>query len=1014
MASFIDPILDSVDSFLAWLSSSLKQTTESYCEIETADSPTTLVSHDGSLISIIRIIGVTNLLGTEEFKRLRERLTISLQTAMSQPGHALQVYFNYDMQAVVKRIERILEPARQTAKRLHLDLEDVFNERVNYLSKFCAYESVHFVLWTKPTIMKKDELKRALKQKQQIIKDNKIPPFRLTQNVVAPIGELRNAHDAFVRGTITDLETLNIATRLLKVHDAVRAMRNSVDPDFTGFDWEPQLPGDKIYVKDYKKTKGDLSDVLWPSLAKQIMPRDAENLDLRTVRIGDRVYATVFIDLFPKEIKTFINLFSRVLAAKIPWRISFAMESDGISALKFKSLLSSILSFSSSQNRLISDASNLLKYINLTTDNAVVKLKVAACTWAPDGNINLLRTRASELAKAIEGWGGCDVSEICGDAFAGIVSTMLGVSSENVAATSVAPLSDVMYMLPITRPASPWSKGAQLFRTPDGKPWPYQPGSSEQTTYIDLFYARPGSGKSVLSNTINLALCLSAGMQRLPRIAIIDIGPSSSGLISLLKEALPQNQRHLAAYHRLRMTPDYSINPFDNQLGNRFPTPEERAFLVNFLTLLATPVGSEKPYDGVPGLAGMVVDELYKALADDGKPYNYTTGIEPLIDGILEEIGFVKDQRTTWWEVTDALFLAGFIHEAHLAQRYSMPLLADCASICRSQPIEDLYGKIITPTGENLINAFSRMISSAVREYPILSRVTAFDLGDARVVALDLDEVAKSGGDAANRQTAVMYMLARYVLARHYYLNEANLEDMPERYKDYHRKRIAEIREDPKRLVYDEFHRTAKSDAVREQVIVDMREGRKWKVQVALASQSIDDFDPVMIEFATSIYILDAGPAQSVNKTTEIFGLTPTARTALTTRVHGPRPGGATFLAQYATKYGLNTQLLTATLGPVELWAFSTTPEDAQLRNKLYKRLGPKETRRVLANLFPSGSVKKVIEARLNALREETGLIEETASTSIADQLLEEILEAYAKNPNVKSLPLKEANPINI
>ncbi len=74
---------------------------------------------------------------------------------------------------------------------------------------------------------------------------------------------------------------------------------------------------------------------------------------------------------------------------------------------------------------------------------------------------------------------------------------------------------------------------------------------TEQTTWIDLVYARPGSGKSVLSNALNLALCLSGGLIRLPRIAIIDIGPSSSGLISLLKEALPASKRHLVAYHRL-------------------------------------------------------------------------------------------------------------------------------------------------------------------------------------------------------------------------------------------------------------------------------------------------------------------------------------------------------------------------------------------------------------------------------------------------------------------------------
>lgn len=100
------------------------------------------------------------------------------------------------------------------------------------------------------------------------------------------------------------------------------------------------------------------------------------------------------------------------------------------------------------------------------------------------------------------------------------MSSALGISTDSVARVSVAPLSDVVYMFPLTRPASPWNTGAVLFRSPDGKPWPYQPGSTLQTTWIDLIYARPGSGKSVLSNSINLALCLSTGIQRLPRIAI--------------------------------------------------------------------------------------------------------------------------------------------------------------------------------------------------------------------------------------------------------------------------------------------------------------------------------------------------------------------------------------------------------------------------------------------------------------------------------------------------------------
>ncbi len=945
--------------------------------------------------------------GPEEFERLVEGLANSFQAAMGRPGHALQVYFSHDKQNIVKMIKDIYDPAEATASRLELNLRDLFEERVNYLSQYCAEERVYFVLYTRPFNLASDQLKAANKAKMKMIKDTKAPPFKNTQTIFAAVPEIRDTHDAYVRAILNDLDALNVIAKLLEVHDAVHAIRMTGDPDYTADDWRATLPGDKIPVRELNNFEGDPSDLLWPPLSRQVLPRDAEIIDLRTVRVGDKIYASTYIDLFPKDVRPFISLFSRILPSHVPWKISFLLESEGLSTIKLKGLLAAILSFSSAQNRLISDSVNLLKYIQLNTDEAIVRLRVVATTWAPEGNIPLLRRRSSELVKAIEGWGSTDVSEICGDPFAGFVSSMLATTLNSSAVASVAPLSDVISMLPITRPASPWKTGALLFRTPDGKPWPFQPGSTEQTTWIDLVYARPGSGKSVLSNALNLALCLSGGLMRLPRIAIIDIGPSSSGLISLLKEALPASKRHLVAYHRLRMTPDYSINPFDTQLGCRYPTALERSFLVNFMTLLTTPLGAAKPYDGMADLAGMVVDELYKSMADEFNPTPYAPGIEEFIDSILEEIGFVRDAKSTWWEVTDSLYSAGFVHEAMLAQRYAMPLLADAASICRTPSIEDLYEKITAPTGESLINAFSRMISSAVREYPILSRVTSFDIGDARVVSLDLDEVAKSGGDAADRQTAVMYMLARYVLARHYYLTEESLNNVPEQYKEYHKQRVLEIREDHKRIVYDEFHRTAKSSAVREQVIIDMREGRKWKVQISLLSQAVDDFDPVMIDFATAIYVMDAGPSQAVEKTSQIFGLSETAKIALRTRVHGPRQGGATFLAQFATKTGINVQLLTLTLGPVELWAFSTTAEDATVRNLLYRHLGPSEARRLLAALFPNGTVTKELEARLASMKQKVGLIEDDEREGMINQLVNDILDAYSKDPNVKSLPAK-------
>ncbi|MBS0350581.1 MAG: type IV secretion protein IcmB [Proteobacteria bacterium] len=1002
MFKFLLSILKGFNSFWAWLSTLLKQTTLSYCELQTADSRTTLVANDGSLVTILRIEGVQMLVGREEFQRTLDGLRQTLQTVMSHPGYLIQVFFSYNKDEIKEVISEILAPAEDTAQRLGLKLDDLFEERINYLSNYCAHEEVYIALWTRLGSLTSEQSKRAKKDKARDIKKNKIPPFFQTQNILAAIPDLRESHDSFVRSVENDFNTWGIVTQSLEVHEAVHVIRKSADPEFTDRTWRPLLPGDKITIKEFKQMRGQISDITWPSLARQILPRDAENLDLRTSRVGDRIYATVFIDLFPKDVQGFVRLFARTLQTHIPWRISFLIESNGLGHAAIRSAIASILTITSRQNRLISDSLKLLSYINLSADDAVVRLRVIAATWAPEGDIRLLRSRASLLSRAIQGWGSCEVTEISGDPYQGVVSTMLSVSTKSVATPSIAPISDVLIMLPLFRPASPWTHGAILFRSPDGKPWPYHPGSRFQTTWIDLFYARPGSGKSVLSNAINLAVCLSPGISRLPRISIIDIGPSSSGLISLIKDALPANQKHLVAYHRLRMRSDYAINPFDVQLGCRYPTPQERSFLVNFLTLLATPVGSERAYDGVADMSGLLVDELYKAFADDGNPNVYAANVDEEVDGVLEEIGFIYDSRTTWWEVTDALFIAGFTRHAMLAQRHAAPVLADVAAICRLPAITDLYNRITTPTGESLIQAYSRMISSAVREYPIISQVTRFDLGDARVVALDLDEVARSGGDAANRQTGVMYMLARYVLARHYYLTEDNVSDMPEAYRDYHRARILEIREDPKRIVFDEFHRTAKVQAVRDQVVQDMREGRKWKVQVALISQSLEDFEAVMVEFATSIFIMEAGPEQAVQKTAKIFGLSPTAQTALRNRVHGPREGGATFLAQFATKQGAHTQLLTATLGPVELWALNTTSEDVNVRNRLYRRIGPREARKLLAKQYPNGTVTKVLEDRLADIKEEGGLVDDEIRRGMIETLIEELILIYQQESEKK------------
>nr|MCH9770510.1 type IV secretion protein IcmB [Gammaproteobacteria bacterium] len=170
MKKLITFFSDFYSGLLGWMSSALKQTTASYCELQTADSPTTLVANDGSLLSVIRVDGVKHLIGSEEFEHIQQGMRQTLQTIMSQSGHVMQVYFAYDREEVTGDINEILSRARATGDRLNLQLTDLFEERAKNLSSYCAHEEVYIVLRTGLKSLTSEQSKHAQREKRRMIK----------------------------------------------------------------------------------------------------------------------------------------------------------------------------------------------------------------------------------------------------------------------------------------------------------------------------------------------------------------------------------------------------------------------------------------------------------------------------------------------------------------------------------------------------------------------------------------------------------------------------------------------------------------------------------------------------------------------------------------------------------------------------------------------------------------------------------------------------------------------------
>lgn len=975
--------------------SAMKFSLESFIKLETADDEFTLAASDGSLISFLKVDGSRQVIGEKEYEALIEGSTIKIGSRFDQSGHALQVFFVRDPSRVKQHLESLIKPCRTSANNMEMDVADLFDERVRNLSRYVSKEECYFVLWTRASVLTQSEIKAA----SENARNKEWVPAAQGQYPLAGLEELRIRHKSYVTAIEGALDELGIQAAKLEVHDALRAVRNNMFPAKANDEWRACLPGDPIPARAPKSTT-DMSEIMWPPLRQQLVAADARVLDKNVVRIGNTLWGGADMSLGPMDPSPFSQLLTRLFDAEVPYRISFLIEGGGASATAFKTFLVSILGVTNAFNKQIKYSLEGLQA--LARREPVVKLRVSMATWAPVGDRELLDRRLSILTQSYESWGYSQTTDHTGDPLACVMSSALGIHCESTATAAIAPLYEVVKLLPWQRPSSPFDTGAIILRTADGKAWPYQTGTNLTTTWFDLVFAQPGAGKSVLLNTLNLGTILSPGLSELPFVAVVDIGPSSSGLISLIKEALPASRQHEAAYYRLQMAHKYSINPFDTQLGCRYPLIDERSYLVELLTLLCTPPGHDKPYDGIQQLAGLVVDEMFRWRDDsaaNAEPRPYLPRLDPEIDDALQKHNIHLPSDPYWWDVVDKMFDVENYHVANLAQRHAVPTLSDAVTASRRPQIRNLLAETsVGSSAESVINAFERMITSSIRELPILSSVTQFDISDCRVCSLDLMDVAPQGDELADRQTSVMYMLARHVLVRSWWMGKEALDFIPQKYRKYHERRLMTIAESPKRLCYDEFHRTSKSHSVRGQIIRDVREGRKRGVQIILTSQLLDDFSQDMIDLATGVWVLGAAVSDTaVENIRERFGLSDTARGIIRYRLTGPKSGGAPLLLVLGTNEGRYEQFLINTLGPIELWALSTSAEDVAIRNRLYTRLGAKRARQMLAATYPGGSARSDIKRRVIAASEASSDPNAAKASVIIEQIVEELVKRSDK-----------------
>ena len=256
----------------------------------------------------------------------------------------------------------------------------------------------------------------------------------------------------------------------------------------------------------------DFSNFGVPPLDWQLATEDAEILGNNAVRIGDSLFSGFDITVAPELLTPFNALVDSITAAplRIPWRCSFLIESGGLQAVRIKEQFTRLFTFAApTMNGRIRDAIGILREVDGSED-AVIRLRISFATWARVRDEDGLRRNSAILRRSVERWGNSLADGATGDPLTTVLATVPATGLESTAPAAAAPLKSALGMAPISRQAGPWTEGAIIFRTADGKNWPYQPGSSLQDSWVEIFTGTSGSGKSVAMNAFNLAAVLSA------------------------------------------------------------------------------------------------------------------------------------------------------------------------------------------------------------------------------------------------------------------------------------------------------------------------------------------------------------------------------------------------------------------------------------------------------------------------------------------------------------------------
>lgn len=967
--------------------------------------PYILTTNRNDYLSVIEIHGMKTEFDEHSFNDYISSFATSVTNLFVNTGHKMSVVFERDVTKNHEELNRVYSPHINTVNRLGLDITDLIADDARKIAAHYSRERAFLVIYSSRSLLSKTELKEEAQQVNQTL-SNLLPSGHGQNPVEYQLMGLKIIHDAVIGQLLQALQGNDngLLVDLLDIRQAGAMMRQLLWRNSTDENWFPRTPFDRGMWPHGKTDSKDLSALLPPRLNIQLLPGEMENYG-NIVECDGKFYANIALELPPLNAVKFSKLF-KAINRKIPYRVKFDFLGGGSKNLAVKAGLLSFLRFIPVLKPIARD----LDYVrgqNETDPTAIMAINFV--TWG-DTEQDCRRNREI-MSKAIQAWGVSETSLTYGNPKSALIATVPGMTTATPGTLHYPPLSEGLRMLPFERPASAWHRNSNIcFITEDGKLFHYQIASPLQEKYTDVITGVPGSGKSVLANRLNLSTLFRAN-KKLPYLTIIDKGFSSQGIADLLRDELPPEQRYQIVSITLNNHEDYCINIFDTQLGSRYPTQFERVFLIQMLNALCVDpaIGAPPNETDVNEINSALIDEVYRTLAV-AKPKEFQRRI-PLVNEALESSGLIAERgwewfdKATWWEVVDALFSKGKIHEATVAQRFAVPTLPELVQYLHLPHWQEKYKDVLINGSEPVVKYVQRRIESANSEYALFRGVTKFEFSsETRVTILDMQNVLGDKVTPAGKlRSGIMYMFARQMAVRNYYLPqsaETFIPSLQSQYRSYHEARIQELSEEVKHTFYDECHNFAGIDFIQNALNTADLEDRKFNVRTAFSSQYLEHMPASVLRTMNSLFIMRLSGDDEAHLKKLGYNIPADVIRRFRSLPQGAYPDGSgtAFLGIFKTRHGVICHILKNTIGVKQLWALNSSAKDRAVRKEMYKEFGGKKGREILAKEFPLGTASGRIEEMLKMQGVDKNDDEE--GNTMAIKLARQIVSRYKGGSN--------------